>query len=176
MYIEPENWTELTNGLPNNSPSVGRIGISISASSPNIIYAIYADNIGYFAGVYKSTNSGDSWVRTTDGALSSLFSSYGWWFGNIRVDPVNPNNVFVLGLDVYKTTNGGSSWFYSSGSMHVDQHAMFIHPADPNFIVAGNDGGVYKSSNNGSSWTYISTMPITQFLLSQPTMLRQRIV
>jgi photosystem II stability/assembly factor-like uncharacterized protein len=158
-----ENWTELTNGLPNNSPSVGRIGISISASSPNIIYAIYADNIGYFAGVYKSTNSGDSWVRTTDGALSSLFSSYGWWFGNIRVDPVNPNNVFVLGLDVYKTTNGGSSWFYSSGSMHVDQHAMFIHPADPNFIVAGNDGGVYKSSNNGSSWTYISTMPITQF-------------
>ena len=158
-----ENWVELTNGLPNNSPTVGRIGISISESSPNIIYAIYADNIGYFAGVYKSTNSGDSWIRTNDGALSSLFSSYGWWFGNIRVDPANPNNVFVMGLDVYKTTNGGNSWFYSSGSMHVDQHGMFIHPANPNYVVAGNDGGVYKSLNAGSSWAHISTMPITQF-------------
>jgi photosystem II stability/assembly factor-like uncharacterized protein len=158
-----ENWTELTNGLPNNSPTIGRIGISIAASSPNIIYAIYADNIGYFAGVYKSTNYGDSWVRTTDGALNGLYSSFGWWFGNIRVNPGIPNNVFVMGLDVYKTQNGGSSWSYSSGSMHVDQHGMFIHPANPNFIVAGNDGGVYNSTNQGSSWTKISIMPITQF-------------
>jgi photosystem II stability/assembly factor-like uncharacterized protein len=158
-----ETWTELINGIPHNSPTVGRIGISISDSSPNIIYAIYADNIGYFAGVYKSTNYGDSWTRTSDGALSSLFSSFGWWFGNIRVDPSNPDNVFVLGLDVYKTTNGGSSWSYSSGSMHVDQHGMYIHPANPNFIAAGNDGGVYVSSNAGSSWNFRSTMPITQF-------------
>lgn len=158
-----ETWLELVNGLPNNSPTVGRIGISICESSPEIIYAIYADNIGYFAGVYKSVNGGDSWTRTNDGALSSLFSSYGWWFGNIRVNPVNPNNVFVLGLDIYKTTNGGGSWYYSSGSIHVDQHGMYIHPANPNFIVAGNDGGVYVSSNNGSSWIYRSTMPITQF-------------
>jgi photosystem II stability/assembly factor-like uncharacterized protein len=158
-----DTWIELTNGIPNNSPSVGRIGISISASSPNTIYAIYADDVGYFAGVYKSTNNGDSWTRTNDGALVSLFSSYGWWFGNIRVDPANPNNVFVMGLDVYKTTTGGSSWTYSSESMHVDQHGMYIHPANPNFIVVGNDGGVYKSTNAGSNWAFITSMPITQF-------------
>ncbi|MBE0571453.1 MAG: T9SS type A sorting domain-containing protein [Ignavibacteriaceae bacterium] len=158
-----ETWSELVNGLPNNSPTVGRIGISICESSPEIIYAIYADNIGYFAGVFKSTNSGDSWTRTNDGSLASLFSSFGWWFGNIRVDPTNPNNVYVLGLDIYKTTNAGSSWFYASGDIHVDQHGMYIHPLNPNFIVAGNDGGVYKTFNSGSSWTKISTMPITQF-------------
>ncbi len=158
-----ETWTELINGLPNNSPNVGRIGISISASSPNIVYAIYADNIGYFDGVYASTNGGDNWARTNDGSLSSLFSSYGWWFGNIRVDPVNPDNVFVLGLDVYKTTNAGNSWFYSSGSMHVDQHGLYIHPQNNTFVVAGNDGGIYKSTNGGSSWTKFSIMPITQF-------------
>jgi photosystem II stability/assembly factor-like uncharacterized protein len=158
-----ETWTELTNGLPNNSPNIGRIGISVSASSPNIIYAIYADNIGYFYGVYISTNGGDTWTRTNDGALNSLFSSYGWWFGNIRVDPLNPDNVYVLGLDVYKTTNAGSSWFYSSGSMHVDQHGLYVHPQNNSFVVAGNDGGIYKSSNGGSSWMKFSIMPITQF-------------
>jgi len=158
-----ETWTELTSGLPNNSPNVGRIGISISASSPNIIYAIYADNIGYFDGVYVSINGGDNWTRTNDGSLSNLFASYGWWFGNIRVDPVNPNNVFVLGLSVYKTTNAGNSWSYSSGSMHVDQHGLYVHPQNNSFVVAGNDGGIYKSTNGGSSWTKFSIMPITQF-------------
>jgi photosystem II stability/assembly factor-like uncharacterized protein len=95
--------------------------------------------------------------------LSGFYSSYGWWFGNIRVDPNNPSKVFVMGLDVYRTTDGGNSWSYSSGSMHVDQHAMFIHPSNPNFIIAGNDGGVYKSTNGGTSWSFITQMPITQF-------------
>ncbi|HSD62450.1 MAG TPA: T9SS type A sorting domain-containing protein [Ignavibacteriaceae bacterium] len=158
-----ETWNELTNGIPHNSSTIGRIGISLSASSPNILYAIYADDVGYFTGVYKSTNGGDSWVRTNDGALNGFYSSYGWWFGNIRVDPDNPSKVFVMGLDVYRTTDGGNSWNYSSGSMHVDQHAMYIYPSNSNFIIAGNDGGVYKSTNGGSTWTFISQMPITQF-------------
>ncbi len=158
-----DTWQELTNGLPNNSPAVGRIGIAVSASNPAVLYAIYADNVGYFAGVYKTTNGGDSWARTSDGALGGFYASYGWWFGNIRVDPANPNIAYAMGLDVYKTTNGGQSWFYSSGSMHVDQHGLYIHPQNPNFIVAGNDGGIYVSQNGGSSYTKSPNLPITQF-------------
>ncbi len=158
-----ETWTQLTNGIPHNSNTVGRIGIAISKSSPNIIYAVYADDVGYFAGLFKSTNGGDSWTRTNDGALGYNYVSYGWWFGNIRVDPSNPNIVYQLGLDVYKTTNGGNSWFDVSGIMHVDHHGMYIHPQNPNFLIEGNDGGIYKSTNGGSSWTYITQIPITQF-------------
>jgi photosystem II stability/assembly factor-like uncharacterized protein len=162
-----ENWIELTNGIPNNSPTVGRIGIATTPITPNSIYAIYADNVGYFAGVYKSTNTGDSWVRTNDAVLNGLYSSYGWWFGNIRANPGIPHNIFVLGLEVYKTQDDGQTWVYASSTMHVDQHGMYIHPLNPNFIVAGNDGGVYKSTNNGNNWTKISIMPITQFYTTE---------
>jgi len=57
-YDGGDSWTELTGGLPSSSPANGRIGIDISESDPNILYAIYADNTGYFAGVYRSDNGG----------------------------------------------------------------------------------------------------------------------
>jgi len=158
-----DSWTEMTNGLPTNNGNIGRIGLTISKSNPQIIYAIYADNIGYFDGVFKTTDGGNSWFETNDGALGGLFSSYGWWFGNIRVDPNNPDIVFAMGLDVYRSTNGGQSWNYVSGSMHVDQHALSIHPLNSNFILAGNDGGIYISQNGGSSWLKVNELPITQF-------------
>jgi photosystem II stability/assembly factor-like uncharacterized protein len=157
-----DSWHELTNGLP-TGPDVGRIGISLCTSQPDIIYAIYADaNPGYFMGVYKTTDGGDTWTQTNDGALSNVFASYGWWFGNIRVDPINPDRVFVLGLEFYRSTTGGASWQYASGSMHVDHHGLDF-TSDPNMIYEGNDGGMYLSTNGGTVWTHLPNLPATQF-------------
>jgi photosystem II stability/assembly factor-like uncharacterized protein len=161
-YNGGDTWTELTSGLPTDA-FVGRIGIDISESSPNILYAIYADDIGYFDGVYKSTNGGDSWTRTNDGTLSNIYSSYGWWFGRISIDPDNQNIAYAIGFDLYKTTNGGSSWSLISSAVHVDQHDIVAHPQNSNHVVLGNDGGVYISENGGSTWTFCDNMPITQF-------------
>lgn len=158
-----ENWALLSGGLPAPSPSVGRIGIDISPSDPDVLYAIYADDIGYFTGVYHSGNAGNSWTRTNDGALSGMYSSYGWWFGRISVDPVNPDIAYALGLDLFKTTNGGNSWSMISSWVHVDQQAISAHPLNPDFVMLGNDGGVYLSYNGGSGWTFLENLPITQF-------------
>ncbi len=159
-----QNWEELTNGLPTNASGKGRIGISISESDPNIVYAIYADRTGYFNGVYKTTDHGDSWIQTNDGALSGAFSSFGWWFGRLKVDPVDPDIVFVIGLDIYRTLNGGNTWSNQSGNnVHVDQHEVYIHPLDNDFVLLGNDGGLYTSTNGGNTWTHDETLPITQF-------------
>ncbi len=158
-----ETWTRLTNGLPNAPDMLGRIGLALSPSRPNILYAIYADRIGYFAGVYKSANAGEDWQRTNDDALNSFYASYGWWFGNIRVAPDDPQTVYALGLLLYKSTDGGQSWFYSSGDMHVDQHGLYVHPQNPGFLVAGNDGGVYLSEDGGANWSKSPELPITQF-------------
>lgn len=162
-YDGGDSWTQLSGGLPVNSPYNGRIGIDISASDPNILYAIYADNIGYFAGVYKTTNGGNTWIRTNDSALDNIYSSYGWWFGRISIDPVNPDIVYPIGFDLYKSSNGGNNWSFISSAVHVDQHDMVIDPMNNNFIVLGNDGGIYLSYNGGSSWTFLDNLPITQF-------------
>jgi len=157
------SWMELSNGLPSPSPGIGRIGIDISRSDPSILYAIYADNIGYFAGIYKTTDDGESWVRTNDEDLSNMYQSYGWWFGRIHVDPTDPDIAFPIGFDLYKTSNGGNSYSFISESVHVDQHDLVAHPTDNQFLILGNDGGIYMSHNGGSSWDHLENLPVMQF-------------
>ncbi len=158
-----DSWSELTSGLPSPAGSVGRIGIDIAASDPNVLYAIYADEIGYFKGVYKTGDGGASWTQTNDGQLSNSFQSYGWWFGRIEVDPTDPDVAFVIGFDLYKTTNGGLSWSNISSDVHVDQHGLFIHPENNNTLFLANDGGLYISADGGAGWEFLDILPITQF-------------
>ena len=158
-----ESWDQLLNGLPAPSPTVGRIGLSIAPSNPQVLYAIYADHPGYFAGVFKTTNGGSSWSQVNDGALGNLYSSFGWYFGNIYVDPSNENTVYVLGVPMYKTTNGGSSWSTVGNDMHVDHHAIWVNPNNPQEVWVGNDGGLYVSQNGAASFSHFDNMPISQF-------------
>lgn len=152
------NWTKVTSSLPTGS--MGRIGIDICLSNPNIMYAVYVNTGGGMGGVYKSSDGGTSWSRVNDSALNNVFSTYGWWFGRIKVDPLNPDIVYVIGFDTYKSTNGGSSWTLASSGTHVDHHAVFIHPKNNNIILNGNDGGMYKYSGG---WVHFDNLPITQF-------------
>ncbi|MCX6306037.1 MAG: T9SS type A sorting domain-containing protein [Bacteroidetes bacterium] len=154
-------WNELTNGLPTGN-NVGRIGIAIARSSPDILYAFY-DLDNYDVGVYKSVNGGQSWTRTNDGSLFSMNSNFGWYFGQVRVDPANPDRVFVMGVDLFSTEDGGASWTdLSSWEFHVDHHAMFFDEAN-NRIIEGNDGGLYLSSDHGYNWDKVNNLPLTQF-------------
>jgi photosystem II stability/assembly factor-like uncharacterized protein len=161
-YDGGDSWTKLTNGLPSGT-TVGRIGISVCAANPSVVYAAYADHPGYFAGVYKSTNGGNSWARTTDAALDGIYSNFGWYFGQMRVDPTNANRVFVLGVPFYRSQDGGSSWAEVGPTNHVDHHAMAFDPTTPARIFEGNDGGIYVSANSGTSWTKLYDQPTNQF-------------
>ncbi|RQV94753.1 T9SS C-terminal target domain-containing protein, partial [bacterium] len=158
-----ETWTRLTDGLPPQADNVGRIGLTLCESDPNVLYAIYADHPGYFMGVYRTGNGGETWNQTNDGMLDDIFSSFGWYFGNIRVRPDDPDIVFALGVDMFRSTNGGASWIERGQSMHVDHHAMWFDPSTPSTSLIGNDGGLYRSTNNGNGWTQINGLPINQF-------------
>ena len=156
-----DSWNVVGGGLPAPNSNGGRIGLSLCEGSPDVTHAVYADRTGFFAGLYRSTNGGTSWTRTNDGALAGIFSSYGWWFGNVRTHPTDPLRIWVLGLDFYRSTNGGSSWSNAGSSMHVDHHALDFGPG-ANPIWAGNDGGIYRSTNGGTVWSFVGTQPITQ--------------
>ncbi len=157
-----DSWTLVAGGLPAPGAEGGRIGLSLCAAEPDVMHAVYADRIGYFDGLYRSTNGGYSWVRTNDGSLSGIFASYGWWFGNVRTHPLHADWIYVLGLDFYRSTNGGGSYTNASGSMHVDHHALDFGPGADPVIYNGNDGGVYRSTNGGTYWTKSPDLPITQ--------------
>ncbi|MEP0263519.1 T9SS type A sorting domain-containing protein [Dokdonia sp.] len=159
-----DTWEILTNGLPISDDQTGRIGLAISESDPNTVYARYTTNeiTNTFDGVYRSSDSGNSWTLVSNNSVNGVDASFGWYFGNIRVHPADEDELFLLGQLLFKTQNGGANW-QSVNGMHVDHHAMDFSRTDSNFILAGNDGGAYISEDRGVTWTKFVNLPITQF-------------
>lgn len=157
-----DTWEELTNGLPDPLMEKGRPGITISKSNPNVLYVMY-DMPDQETWVFKTEDGGDNWTQVDNGYLYSMGSTFGWYFGQIRVHPEDENVVFALGQYMYRTTNSGNSWVNIDNSgVHVDHHAMFFD-LNSGKTYLGNDGGLYWTTNFGNSWNKINNLPITQF-------------
>jgi len=162
-----DTWTELDNtqGLPATSVNLDRIGVTIDPVS-GTCYALFADVNSDFYGLYKSIDTGANWTRTSDGGLAEMNASWsgGWWFGNVRVAPGRPDEVYPMGLDIYRSIDGGGLFGnVSTGKIHVDQHAMYILETNPDVLYAGCDGGVYYSADQGITWSHLQGMHNTQF-------------
>lgn len=155
-----KNWTRLNgaNGLPTGK--MGRTGITWSVSNPNIVYLItggarleQSQN-----GVWKSTNGGDNWTKVNDIAPRPMY------YSQIRVDPKNPDIVFVLGVQLARSTDGGNEFSnLRLEGVHVDHHALQFHPTNSQRVLLGNDGGFYVSDNGGNSFEAYKKMAIGQF-------------
>ena len=140
-----DTWSELTAGLPSSPEDKGRIGLAISESHPEILYAYYAQSEGQISGLFRSDDGGDTWTeKSVENISNTLFM---WWFGRITVNPLNPDEVYVTSLTAHRSQDGGDSWSEIFENAHVDHHAFFIHPLDTNIVVNGNDGGVYVSTS-----------------------------
>jgi photosystem II stability/assembly factor-like uncharacterized protein len=145
-------WTKLTNGIPEGP--LGRIGMDIYRANPNIVYARIEHETE--SGVYRSDDAGLTWRKTSD------LNPRPMYFSQIRVDPTNDLRVYVLGVDLHVSDDGGKTFFVSS-STHVDHHAMWINPNNPNHIIDGNDGGLGISYDKAKTWEGIYNMDIGQY-------------
>ena len=159
-----DTWEKLSNGLPESNEDTGRIGLAISESDPNVVYISYTTNkiTNVFDGLYKSEDNGASFTEVAQGQIDNVNASFGWFFGNVRVNPNNEDDVFVLGQRLYRGNFPVQSVQEVEG-MHVDHHAMEFSRNNPNMILSGNDGGVYISEDAGQSWIHFKNLPITQF-------------
>lgn len=143
-----DTWNELTDGLPTNPDLKGRIGIAISESHPDILYAYYAMPNGPISGVFKSEDGGETWTAKSIAGITNV--PYIWWFGKIFVNPTDPDDIYVTSLTMHQSQDGGDSWAEVFENAHADHHAHFIHPLQPDLILNGNDGGIYKHDSGGS--------------------------
>jgi len=150
-----DSWSQLTNGLPTGA-DVGRIGLAIAPSDPQVVYAVVVKTSGSLDAIYRTSDGGTSWVKLATPA----FATYGYFFGQIRVDPLNADVVYALDVALWRSTTGGATFQQIGGSMHVDHHALEIGPGSR--LLVGNDGGFYRS-DNGSTFVHNTTLPITQF-------------
>ena len=154
-------WQELTNGLPSAPTDKGRISLAIAPSDPNTVYAGYVNDAGFLANMMRSTNAGVSWSNMSTTDLQTV--PYDWWFNRVVVDPSNPDDLYYIGFNINKYIPNEQRWERRFNGVHVDQHTMWINPANPQEILLGNDGGLYYTSDGGNTYSKWDNLPITQF-------------
>lgn len=114
--------------------------------------------------IYRSDDSGENWKRTHDGPLSEVTYTYGYYFGQIRVAPDDADRIYVLGVPVVTSSDGGKTWTgMNHPDVHVDHHAWWIDPQNPQRMVNGNDGGIDVSYDGGKTWLKLDRQPVGQF-------------
>jgi photosystem II stability/assembly factor-like uncharacterized protein len=150
------SWRELTNGLP--EVDLGRIGVAVSPADPDVIYAIVEAARGE-GGVFRSTDRGENWAKRSD-----YMSTSPQYYNELVADPQNVDRVYSLDTRLHVSVDGGAT-FERVGEehKHVDNHALWIDPDDPDYLLAGCDGGVYESFDRGATWLYRENLPVTQF-------------
>jgi photosystem II stability/assembly factor-like uncharacterized protein len=155
-----DTWTEIVgNGFPEQMK--GRIGLSISLSDPDYVYAMVeaepTEDNPTPSGLYRSTDGGASWEQ-----MNST-NTRPFYYSQVRVDPRDPERVYYSSTPVKFSNDGGETEGDATQGIHVDHHAMWIDPTDPDRVVVGNDGGIGISFDRGGSFVFPNTMAIGQF-------------
>ena len=108
-------------------------------------------------GVFRSEDGGESWKR-----VNSL-NPRPFYYSQIRVDPSDANNVYVMGIQFHVSTDGGKTFKNGGSRVHPDHHALWIDPRDGRHLRLGCDGGLYISRDRGRTWDFHNIMAIGQF-------------
>ncbi|MCB0463836.1 MAG: hypothetical protein KDC81_14150 [Flavobacteriaceae bacterium] len=163
-YNGGETWTKVTeeDGFPKGI--LGRVGVAIAPSKPNVVYALVEAKKN---ALYKSTDGGFKWKMINDDM--NQIGGRPFYYGEIYVDPENENRVFSIFTYVNVSEDGGKSFtelmpaYGVDNGVHPDHHAWWIHPENGQFMMDGNDGGMNITKDGGKTWRFIGNIPVAQF-------------
>ncbi|WP_299014848.1 glycosyl hydrolase [uncultured Polaribacter sp.] len=114
--------------------------------------------------VFKTTNGGKNWQKTHKNYLDGIYNSYGYYFGEIRVDPKDENGIYVLGVQIIKSKDSGKNFtLISRENVHSDHQALWVNPQKSGHLINGNDGGLNISYDDGESYIKLNNPPVGQF-------------
>jgi len=155
-----KTWKKLdkSNGLPDGD--LGRIGLAISRSNPDRVYALVeaAKN-----GLYRSDDGGYTWEMVNNNPR--WVTNRPFYFQDIAVDPENENRLYLIYQIVSASMDGGRTFqsLDEGSGLHADHHAFWINPLDGRFIIDGNDGGIGISRDRGKTFIAENNLPVGQF-------------
>ncbi|WP_445750102.1 WD40/YVTN/BNR-like repeat-containing protein [Polaribacter sp.] len=158
-----ENWKKITDkeGFPKGD--LGRIGVAIARSNPDIVYALVEAKKN---ALYRSEDGGFSWKKVND---KDDIGNRPFYYSEIYVDPQNENRVYSVFTYVNVSEDGGKNFkelmpaYGVDNGVHPDHHAWWIHPKNGKFMIDGNDGGLNITRDGGKSWRFIGNIPVAQF-------------
>ena len=176
-----ESWSPVEgSGLPGGT--LGRIALAMTPADPDVVYAqievaadretplseeeeeewrrlARADSLPpdpQWSGVWRSMDKGRTWeFRSNENGRPMYFSQ-------IRVSPEDPDLVYTVDQRVSKSRDGGRTWEVLTGYGHVDQHAVWINPADHDHLIVGNDGSIDVSWDQGETWEALRPWAVGQ--------------
>lgn len=150
-------WQRLTDaslhdGLPGGI--INRVGVALCYDHPNVLYALVPTKTGL---LYRSNDDGAHWtsVNTRQGLDFRPF-----YFSQVRVDPRNPDRVYIITGENQVSTDGGKAFSHFGGG--GDNHDLWIDPTDPARMLGGSDMGFALTLNGGATWSFVNTVPFAQ--------------
>jgi len=147
-------WNKVRAGLP--TTDMGRIGLAISPVDSNVIYATVesGDRKG---GIFRSNDRGGSWEKRNE------FDAGAMYYGHVVADPKDVDRIYIMNVFLMVSDDGGRTLRrLGEKSKHVDNHDIWIDPANNDHYLVGCDGGVYESWDRGSNWYFKNNLPVTQ--------------
>ena len=149
-----KTWEKANIGLPKEDK--GRIGLAISPADPEYIYAVVEASKD--AGFYRTTNRAASWTKM------SSHQNGGNYYNEVVADPKNSHRVYTMGYAISVSDDDGKNFRpIGEKSKHVDNHVLWINPANTDHLLNGCDGGIYETRDGAKTWEYKSNLPIIQF-------------